>query len=757
MPDGLLIKPDVGGTMTAQSESISNQKPSNYAFYIISAIVLIAMYLTTFYHYLLFHTLAELFSIVVAFGIFMIGWNSKKYYTNAYLIIVSIAYLYIGWLDILHTLAYKGMNIFTDYDYYANQLWIAARYLESLTLLVAFLFLSKDRTIHTGIIFFVYTLITLLIILSIFYWKIFPICFIDKKGQTPFKIISEYIIMSILALDAFLLYRYREFFEESVYKNLFFSLLCTIVSELAFTFYISNYGLSNMIGHYFKIFSFYLIYRAIIQTGIINPHDVIFRELLQKEKSLREAKEAADIANRAKSEFLSNMSHELRTPLNGILGYAQILKRDQTLNETQLAGIDVIERSGTHLLNLINDILDLSKIEAKKMELVLSNFNLIELLSTIGKMIEIRAKEKGIGFVAEIDPRVPVNVTGDEKRLSQILLNLLSNAVKFTEKGSVKLIVRRLETNPQRIQFEVIDTGIGIPQDQLEAIFSPFKQIGDHARRVEGTGLGLSISQKLVRIMGGEIQVESEVGKGSTFRFDVNLPEAQPIIETTQKEICQIIGYKGPKKKALVVDDRWENRMVLINILTSLGFDVNDANNGKDAIEKAIQWQPDIIFMDLVMPVMDGFEATRQLRHKHGMNQTKIIAASASTTLSNQEFLKDNGIDDFIPKPIQLNELFEKLQKQLNIEWTYGEQKKDTEKLPENPNQPFMIPPVSVLKTLYNFARSGDIMGIREQLDKLEQSEKSYVPFINNIRKLAASFKIKEMRETFMKYLGEPT
>jgi signal transduction histidine kinase/CheY-like chemotaxis protein len=527
----------------------------------------------------------------------------------------------------------------------------------------------------------------------------------------------------------------------------------TIGSELAFTFYISNYGLSNMIGHYFKIFSFYLIYRAIIQTGIINPYDIIFRELVSKEKSLKEAKEAADVANRAKSEFLSNMSHELRTPLNGILGYAQILKRDQTMSDAQRAGVDIIERSGTHLLNLINDILDLSKIEARKMELAPADFHLVELLTTIGKMIEVRAKEKKVTFSASIDPRVPVTVHGDEKRLSQVLLNLLGNAVKFTEKGGVSLSVRKSETGG-RIIFEVADTGVGIPGDQLEAIFSPFKQVGDHARRIEGTGLGLSISRKLVQMMGGEIAVESGVGTGSIFRFDIYLPEAHAVSSLSEQDGTQIVGYKGVRKKALVVDDRWENRAVLNSVLTAVGFDVVESEHGRQAVEKALEWRPDIIFMDLVMPVMDGFEASRQIRRR-GMTDVTIVAVSASTGIQTRSLFAESGINDFLPKPVPIADLFEIIQKSLNIDWIYRSGRPESVKSAPVQNESVAKPPGSVIQTLYQLARTGDIMGIREELDKLDQSG-VHTDFIHNIRKLAAGFRIKEIRDIILKHMEEP-
>jgi hypothetical protein len=241
--------------------------------------MLVGLYLTSLMNYLLFHSLAEIFSIVVAFSLFMIAWTSKQYIKNPYLLFVGIAYLFIGGLDLLHTLSYKGMGIFTDYDFYANQLWIGARYMESITLLLAFAFLYTGKTVRTYRVIAGYTLVTAMLVASIFYIKVFPECFIAGVGLTPFKKISEYIICIFLALTIFLLVRNKKKFEPQVFQLLRWSLVCTIVSELAFTFYVSNYGFSNLVGHYFKLFSFFLIYQAIIRTGIERPVNLIFREL----------------------------------------------------------------------------------------------------------------------------------------------------------------------------------------------------------------------------------------------------------------------------------------------------------------------------------------------------------------------------------------------------------------------------------------------------------------------------------------------
>lgn len=258
---------------------------------IVSIFSLILLYFTTFYNYLLFHSLVEIYSIIIAATIFILSINSKKFHNNFLLEYLGIIYLFTGFLDLLHTLSYKGMNIFIDYDYYANQLWIAARYLESISFLMLTILYLKKIKIRSTIIFVIYALITTIIIYMIFFSDIFPICFIEGKGLTPFKVISEYIISFTLLLSLFIIIKNKELFDIDVRRFLILSIIFTIISELAFTFYIDNYGLSNMIGHYFKIFSFYLIYKAIIEVGIKNPYALVFKELTQKNEELKKALE----------------------------------------------------------------------------------------------------------------------------------------------------------------------------------------------------------------------------------------------------------------------------------------------------------------------------------------------------------------------------------------------------------------------------------------------------------------------------------
>ncbi|HEY9845850.1 MAG TPA: ATP-binding protein, partial [Candidatus Caenarcaniphilales bacterium] len=374
----------------------------------------------------------------------------------------------------------------------------------------------------------------------------------------------------------------------------------------------------------------------------------------------QERKRATALAelDRAKSQFLANMSHELRTPLNGILGYAQILKKVKTLTSSQKNGVSIIHQCGEHLLNLINDVLDISKIEARKMELHPRNFHFPEFLEGLAEICRIRAEQKGIELIYETLTPLPIAIQADDKRLRQVLLNLLGNAVKFTERGRVTFKVGYHE---EKFRFQVEDTGDGIAPEQLEEIFLPFMQVGDRAHETEGTGLGLPISRQLVQLMGSELKVRSNLGNGSIFWFDLNLSETSQWDDTADFLEQQVVGFQGEKRKVLVVDDKWANRSILVNLLEPLGFEVVEAINGLDGLNKAREFQPNVILMDLVMPGMDGFEATRRIRMLPELAGVRVIAISASVFDFDQQQSREVGCDDFLPKPVREADLLDKL------------------------------------------------------------------------------------------------
>ncbi|BAY80581.1 integral membrane sensor hybrid histidine kinase [Calothrix parasitica NIES-267] len=486
-----------------------------------------------------------------------------------------------------------------------------------------------------------------------------------------------------------------------------------------------------------------------------NSVNQLFEQLKINIQKQEEAKISADAASYAKSEFMANMSHELRTPLNGILGYTQIIQGSPNLSKKEQRGIEIIHRCGKHLLTLINDILDFSKIEAHQIKLHSSDFHLPSFLQGIVEICKIKTEQKGLMFIYLTPENLPSGIHSDKRRLRQVLINLLSNAIKFTDNGCVTLQVEVLEiikepfSEKVRLLFHIEDTGIGMKPEVLNKIFLPFEQLGATKNKSEGTGLGLALSQKIIEMMNSHIKVKSQVDMGSVFQFEVECPVAEDWTETSSvTRTGRIIGYTGEKKQILIVDDRWENRSLLINLLSNVGFDLIEAENGQDGLEKAIRYKPDLIISDIKMPIMHGWKLLEELRKIDDLQNTLFFFCSVSTSEMDNKKAIQAGANYFLNKPVKSKELYRILAKKLNITWRYSIEKivKQTASKPP-PKNKIIIPPVSELSMLLEFAKRGKIKGIQKELDRISQVDKEYEDFVNELYSFVQSFNINKIRQ----------
>jgi signal transduction histidine kinase/ActR/RegA family two-component response regulator len=488
-------------------------------------------------------------------------------------------------------------------------------------------------------------------------------------------------------------------------------------------------------------------------TRLATMNDELEQRVIIRTAELQVAKDAADSANRAKSEFLANMSHELRTPLNGILGYAQILQRDKNIAGQQRDGLQTIHQCGDHLLTLINDVLDLAKIEARKLELHPTCFELAPFLTGVADICRVKAEQKEINFCEHASPHLPIAICADAKRLRQVLLNLLGNAIKFTETGRVTLTVEPVvidrslesvnhtdqESLTATIRFQIKDTGIGIQPEQLETIFLPFEQTADPGQNASGTGLGLAISRRIIEMMGAQIQVVSAPDQGSTFWFDLKLVVAHNWQKAAEPPIHTVVGYEGQRRTILVVDDRWENRAVLLNLLEPIGFHVLEAVDGQSGIAQAQAHHPDLIITDLKMPIMNGVKMTQRLRADSQFHNVPIIASSASVFSFDRQQSREVGCNDFLPKPVQFPLLLEQLQQFLGLHWIDALP-------PEIPPAPLSdfdgvsVPPPTELQALYQLAQAGYIAEIEAEAQRLKVLNPQYAGFAHHILELTAVF-----------------
>jgi len=482
--------------------------------------------------------------------------------------------------------------------------------------------------------------------------------------------------------------------------------------------------------------------RRVAHEETAKQTQLLLQEIEEHKKTdlkLQLARKQADNANRAKSRFLSNMSHEIRSPLNSIVGYAHILHQDPSIPEHRRQAVDTLKRSGDHLCSLIEDILDIARIEARKFDFKYQPMHFPSFIEHLVHLYQAQADDKGLSFNCQITTALPQRVRADEKRVGQILMNLLGNAVKFTSNGG---IVFRIGYSSGVASFQVIDTGSGIDTEQQQNIFQPFTRLDSPTgNAISGSGLGLTISKVLTEVMGGELLLQSEVGVGSTFSVRLLLPSLGP--ETDNEPQRPVMGYQGKRRRILVVDDQREHRELLLSLLEPLGFNLNEADSGEECLLKAAEQQPDLILLDISMTGIDGIETAMHMRE--GEHTMPIIILSANAYPTDRMAALNAGCNDFLAKPINVAELMHKLKLYLGLDWLY--QPDNQEQISHTESQTVDTPPSTLLQNCIDYMRIGDLLSLKKELSRLCNDQPQYTAYCDKLMQLANQFRIGEIRK----------
>ena len=481
------------------------------------------------------------------------------------------------------------------------------------------------------------------------------------------------------------------------------------------------------------------------QLGVALQQAELLARTQRQSMELLKSKENAEVANRAKSQFLASMSHELRTPLNAILGFSQVMARNSSITEEQKEYIEIINRSGEHLLELINDVLSMSKIEAGQITINESRFNLYNFLNSLREMLQLKANSKGLRLIFENIGDLPQYIQTDEAKLRQVLINLIGNAIKFTQHGTVSLRVSSPAENKSQLYFEIADTGPGISSSEIPTLFQPFVQTEAGRKSMQGTGLGLPISQQFVKIMGGDIAVESQLDRGTNFSFNIHVNLVTESDEQEASTVKQVIALEPgqPTYRILIVEDVVENRQLLVKLLVPLGFEVCEATNGQEGIALQSIWNPHLILMDMLMPVMDGYEATRQIKQTPEGRETIIIALTASAFDEQRQIILSAGCNDLICKPFREEVLFEKIAHHLNLRYIYEEENSSTSfcapMLKSLTTEDLSVMPTDWVVELHRSALCVDDNRILELIEQIPETEANLA---NALRDLVDNFRI---------------